>query len=145
MVLSTAQPKFATDWSRDARSIVFNSWDARRSSDIWALSLDGTKQAFPIVQTQANEQSAQLSPDGHWIAYQSDESERAEIYVQRFPGPGDRWPVSTAGGTQVRWGRGELFYVGPNGALMAVSFRPMSNASAPDVGAPVPLFVPPSG
>ena len=145
VVLSTAQPKFATDWSRDGRWLVFNSWDGQRSSDIWALPLDGTKQAFPIVQTQADELNAQLSPDGHWIAYQSDESERAEIYVRPFPGPGDRWPVSTGGGRQARWGRGELFYVAPNGGLMAVRFRATANASPPEIGSPIPLFVPPLG
>ena len=67
-----------------------------------------------------------------------------EIYVQPFPGPGSKWPISINGGSQVRWRRDgkELFYVALDGRLMAVSFRAASNAQVPEVGAPVALFVP---
>ena len=53
-----------------------------------------------------------FSPDGRWLAYQSDESGRQEIYVRPFPGPGGRWPISTDGGTEPVWARSgrELFY-----------------------------------
>jgi hypothetical protein len=92
--------------------------------DIWALPLEGRK-AFPVVQTQFNERLGQFSPDGKWIAYQSDKTGRFEIYVQPFPVTGGDFPVSTNGGTQVRWNpRGrELFYVAADDRLMAVPIR----------------------
>jgi hypothetical protein len=100
-----------------------------------------------VVQTNFDEQQAQFSPDGKWIAYQSDESGRAEIYVQPFPGPGNKWPISTNGGSQVRWRRDgkELFYVALDGRLMAVPIRVATNAAPPEVGTPVLLFAPPLG
>ena len=99
---------------------------------------------FPVVQTNFDEQIGQFSPDGSWIAYQSDESGRVEIYVQPFPGPGNKWPISTNGGSQVRWRRDgkELFYVALDGRLMAVPIRVASNGGAPEVGTPVALFAP---
>jgi Tol biopolymer transport system component len=147
LLLSTAQPKFATDWSQDARFVLFMSSDPKTGTDIWALPLDGSGKPFAVVQTNFDEQSGQFSPDGHWIAYQSDESGRVEIYVQPFPGPGNKWPVSTNGGSQVRWRRDgtELFYVGLDGRLMAVPLRVTANTQAPEVGTPVTLFAPPLG
>ena len=143
LLLSTAQTKIATDWSPDGRFVLFNSQDPKRGSDIWALPLDGSGKPFPVVQTNFDEQDAQFSPDGKWIAYQSDESGRVEIYVQPFPGPGNKWPISTNGGSQVRWRRDgkELFYVALDGRLMAV---PSESRRTPDpeVGTPVTLFTP---
>jgi Tol biopolymer transport system component len=146
-LLSTAQPKFVTDWSPDGRFVLFSSADPKKGADIWALPLGGDGKPFAVVQTGFDEQGGQFSPDGHWIAYQSDESGRAEIYVQRFPGRGNKWQVSTNGGSQVRWRRDgkEVFYVGLDGRLMAVPMRVASNAQAPEVGTPVALFAPPLG
>jgi serine/threonine protein kinase/Tol biopolymer transport system component len=87
LLLSTAEPKYATDWSADGRFVLFNSQHPTRSGDIWALPLDGNGKPFPIVQTSADEQRGQFSPDVRWFAFQSNESGRAEIYVQPFPGP----------------------------------------------------------
>ena len=127
VLLSTGQPVNPTDWSRDGRIVLFNSRDPKSGSDIWALPLDG--KPFPIVQTAFDEQAAQFAPDGHWIAYQSNESGVAEVYVRPFPGPGERFAVSIGGGTQVRWGRDgkELFYVARDGQLMAVPIQLTSN------------------
>jgi len=146
-LLSTAQTKIATDWSPDGRYVLFNSEDPKRGSDIWALPLDGNGKPFPAVQTDFEEQNGQFSADGNWIAYQSDESGRVEIYVQPFPGPGNKWQISTNGGSQVRWRRDgkELFYVALDGRLMSVSIRIASNARAPEVGTPVMLFAPQLG
>ena len=144
LVLSTAETKFASDWSANGYFLLFTSQNPKRNGDIWALRLDGKGKPFPVVQTAADEQRGQFSPDGNWIAYQSNESGRPEIYVQPFPGPGSKWPISINGGSQVRWRRDEkeLFYVALDGRLMAVSFRAASNAQVPEVGAPVALFVP---
>jgi dipeptidyl aminopeptidase/acylaminoacyl peptidase len=147
LLLATAQAKLATDWSGDGHLVLFTSHNLKSGFDIWALLLDGNRKPFPVVQTGFDEQGGQFSPDGHWIAYQSDESGRAEIYVQRFPDRGNKWQISTNGGSQVRWRRDgrELFYVALDGRLMAVAIGISSNAQAPDVGTPVALFVPPLG
>ena len=85
----------------------------------------------------------QFSPDGAWVAYQSDESGRDEIYLQPFPGPGGKLPISIGGGVQVRWredGR-ELFYLALDGRLMAVPIQLRSRPQTPSAGAPVSLFL----
>jgi Tol biopolymer transport system component len=146
LLLQTADQKTTSDWSPDGRFVLFDS-QSPKSSDIWAVPLDGTGKPFPVAQTNFDETRGQFSPDGHWIAYQSDESGRDEIYVQPFPGPGNKWPISTNGGSQVRWRRDgkELFYVALDDRLMAVPIRIASNGQAPEVGAPVALFAPPLG
>jgi dipeptidyl aminopeptidase/acylaminoacyl peptidase len=137
-----------TDWSRDGRYLLFTSRDPKGGTDIWALTMDGSSKAFPVVQTAFEEQSAQFSPDAKWIAYQSDESGRSEVYVRRFPGPGEKWRISVEGGAQARWrsdGR-ELMYVSRSDRLMAVPITlPSSPSESPDIGTPVPLFTPPLG
>jgi Tol biopolymer transport system component len=147
LLLSTPEEKSVSDWSADGRFIVFDSHDSKRSTDIWALPVDRKGRPFPIAQTNFDEYRAQFSPDGKWIAFQSDESGRDEIYVQPFPGPGSKWPISTSGGTQVRWRRDgkELFYVALDGRLMAVPFSAMLKIQVAEVGVPVPLFAPPLG
>lgn len=97
---------------------------------------------FPVVQTVFEERDGQFSPDGKWIAYQSNESGRFDVYVQPFPGPGGKLPVSTNGGAQVRWRRDgkELFYIALDGRLMAVPIERTSNGQSLEPGTPVPLF-----
>jgi hypothetical protein len=86
LLLSTAEPKQVTDWSADGRFLLVNSQSRERSGDIWALPLEAHAKPFPVVQTMFDELRGQFSPDVHWIAFQSNESGRAEIYVQPFPG-----------------------------------------------------------
>src|SRR5262249_415037 len=83
-----------------------------------------------------------FSPDGGWIAYQSNESGRFEIYVQPFPGPGGKWQLSTEGGSQPRWRRDgkELFYISPDNKLIAVPIRLSSAGKTVELGTPMPLF-----
>jgi hypothetical protein len=104
--------------------------------------MDGTGKPFPVAQTDFEERDGQFSPDGKWIAYQSNESGRSEIVVQPFPGPGDKLQISTGGGGQVRWrpdGK-ELFYIALDGRLMAVPIRMAFNGQSIEPAAPVPLF-----
>jgi hypothetical protein len=85
----------------------------------------GEREPFPFLQTESNEEHAQFSPDGRWLAYTSDASGRPEIYVQSFPASGGTWRVSTHGGTHPRWRRSdgkELFYLdGRSNTLMAAT------------------------
>ncbi len=85
---------------------------------------DGGK-PFPLFASKFTEAQAQVSPDGRWIAYASDESGRFEIYVTQFPQKRGRWQISTSGGSQPWWrGDGkELFYLGPEQTLMSVAVR----------------------
>jgi Tol biopolymer transport system component len=134
-----------TDWSSDGRYLVFQKADPKTGLDLWALPFDRDgRPGTPIVVTQTNaaELHGQLSADGKWIAFQSNESGHAEIYVQPFPGPGPKSRVSSNGGIQVRWrpdGR-ELFYLAADGRLMAVPIPAGSSGSTIEPGAAIPLF-----
>jgi serine/threonine protein kinase len=109
-----------TDWSTDERLLVFTS----TQRDIFAVPVDGTSEPFHVADSQFAESNGQLSPDGEWLAYQSDESTTLEIWVQRFP-RGPRFRISSGGGVQARWRRDgrELYYLGADGTLMAVPIR----------------------
>ena len=138
LLLSTSEAKFPMDWSPDGRFLLYDSVSPKGDVDIWALPLDGGK-PFEVVQTQFNERLGQFSPDGKWIAYQSEKTGRFEIYVQPFPGTGGDVQVSTDGGTQVRWNPrgGELFYVAADDRLMAVPIRVGVNAATFETGRPL--------
>jgi eukaryotic-like serine/threonine-protein kinase len=103
-------------------------------TDIWVLPLVGDRKPWPLAQTKFNESQPRFSPDGHWIAYTSDESGRSEVYVQPFPGPGGKSQVSTDGGNWPIWARNgrELFYANGN-KMMSVSIttHPSFDASTP--------------
>ena len=111
-----------TGWSRDGKFLLFDVNDPKPvgPSDIWVLPLD-TRKPYPFVNSTATERLAVFSPDGRWVAYQSNETGRAEIYVRSFTGSGRPRRVSTDGGAQphFRHDGNELFYVAPDGALMA--------------------------
>ncbi|MBI1954924.1 MAG: PD40 domain-containing protein [Acidobacteria bacterium] len=95
----------------------------------------------PSIYFQSNfiETQAQISPDGRWLAYLSNESGRDEVYIQRFPTAGAKRQVSTNGGVQPRWRRDgkELFYMALDTKLMTVAVR---GEEALEFGAPAPLF-----
>jgi serine/threonine protein kinase/Tol biopolymer transport system component len=128
------------DWSHDGRFLVYTTNDPKTRGDLWTVPLAGDRTPVPFANSSYDESSGQFSPDGRWIAYRSDESGRYEIYVQPFPGPGERRRVSSDGGTEPRWradGR-EIFYISPDAKMIAVPFR--SSGPAPGIGTPVTLF-----
>jgi Tol biopolymer transport system component len=130
--------KHPLDWSRDGRFALFASESPTTRGDIWILPLSGEGKAAPLVQSRFVEMDGQISPDGRWFAYSSDESGRAEVYVQSFADASKRYQVSTSGGSRPRWrGDGkELFFLAGN-ALQSVSI----NAGASfDAGQPKDLF-----
>ena len=106
----------------DGRYIVYAVRHDGRS-DLRALPLFGERTPFDVARTSFAESNGRFSPDGRWVAYQSNETGRAEVYVQPFPGPGPKSQVSVGGGTLPRWPRdgGELFYLAPDNRLMVVS------------------------
>jgi hypothetical protein len=144
LLLETPGGGVAMDWSSDGRFLLYHCPRLTTRNDLWALPMDGDKKPFAVAQSTFNELNGQFSADGKWIAYQSDESGRSEIYVQPFPGPGDKTQVSTTGGGQVRWradGK-ELFYIALDGRLMAVPMQLPSKGGTVDAGRPAPLFAP---
>ena len=135
----TESNKLALDWSQDGRYIFETIRDPKTKWDIWVLPLFGDRKPFPYVQTEFNEMYARLSPDGHWLAYSSDETKRTEIYVQTFPTPGGKWQISINGGLSPVWSRDGkgLFYIGADQKLMAVK---VTGGKKFEVGRPRPLF-----
>jgi serine/threonine protein kinase/Tol biopolymer transport system component len=133
----------STDWSPDGKVLLYRLLDPKTATDIWALPLEGDRRPFPVVQTGFEERDGQFSPDGKWIAYQSNESGRFEVYVQPFPGPGGKTQVSIDGGAQPRWQRDgrELFYIALDGHLHSVPMRFASNGTTLQVGTPGRLFM----
>ncbi len=131
--------------SPDGTQLVFSenssidrpSGGTANNVDLMSLPLQRDRRPQPLVQTPFNEINGEISPDGRWLAYESNESGRFEVYVRPFPNVNDgRWQVSTGGGTRPVWARNgrELFYVTPSGdALMsvAVSGGPTFKASNP--------------
>ena len=111
----------AESFSHDGQNLAYEITTTQTGHDIWIMPLSGDRKPQPFAADRFSEWSPTFSPDGHWMAYGSDESGRAEIYVRPFPGPGGKWQISTEGGDRVVWSRDgtELFY--RNGSkLMAV-------------------------
>jgi eukaryotic-like serine/threonine-protein kinase len=123
-LLTDTRNKTPLSWSPDGKSLLYSTGAfVVGNTDIWLLPIDGQGKPSPFLQTPFNETEARFSPDGHWVAYVSNETGSAEVYVTRFPGPGGKWPVSTGGGNYPRWradGR-ELFYLERDGRVVAVS------------------------
>ena len=115
----TAGPPLS--WTHDGSILAFVNVHPVTRQDIWTLTVDGKAQPRPFLQTRFAEGGPVFSPDGRWLAYVSDESGRSEVYVQPFPGPGEKIRVSTDSGSEITWpGRGhELFYRSGN-SMMAV-------------------------
>ena len=126
LLLKTPNHKTILDWSADGRYILYEEADPKNKTDLWVLPLFGDRKQFKFLGTPFNEDRASFSPDGHWIAYSSDESGIRQVYVQSFPTVTGKWQISTArtAATMPRWGRDgkELFYDGA-GPLMAVDLK----------------------
>jgi Tol biopolymer transport system component len=116
---SDARNTAQASWASDGRTIVFSEELPATSNDIWTTRAGESPE--PLIATRARELGPRLSPDSRWIAYESDESGRNEVYVRPFPNVNEgRWTLSTTGGWTPVWapdGR-ELFYM--NGATLMV-------------------------
>jgi Tol biopolymer transport system component len=101
-----------TSWSPDGKLLAFSQQNTVTRRDIWVVQMDGERKPMPLIETPADESVPRFSPDGHWLAYVSDESGRPEIYVLAYPPSGQKWQISTSGGREAVWSRNgsELFY-----------------------------------
>ncbi len=124
-------------WSLDDRQILF-TLQTSQGSHLELLPVGGGEPTR-FLTSAGSETNGQISPDGKWVTYASDESGAWEIYVTSFPGAAGKWQVSRGGGTEPRWrGDGkEIFYIAPSGMLMAV---PVNGETTFATGTPAPLF-----
>ena len=134
----SASNKAMTDWSRDGRYLAFNNQAPQASRDVYVLDLKEGRREQPVVNSQFDELAGAFSPDGKWIAYVSDESGAAEVYLQGFPAGGRKHRVSRDGGVTPRWSRdGRELYYWSRDAMMAVQ---VSSSSALALTMPRVLF-----
>jgi Tol biopolymer transport system component len=154
LLLKSENVKHASDWSRDGRFLLYTEAGANTQGDIWVLpnplGAAGESKPYRFLQTAADESEAQLSPDGRWVAYTSNESGTGEVYVRPFPTGEGQWKVSVKGGMEPRWrgdGR-ELYYLespsdrqqaGSGWTFMATPVTGGANGAFV-AGKPLPLF-----
>jgi serine/threonine-protein kinase len=121
-------------WSPDGKYLTFEQGAPGKGVDIYALAVGTGAKPLLISNGKYNEGSPKFSPDGSWVAFCTNESKRAEVYVQPFPGPGPKIQISSEGGTDPIWSRGgrELFYRDGD-KLMAVdvALKPAFRAGKP--------------
>jgi eukaryotic-like serine/threonine-protein kinase len=142
LLLKSDEPKVPYSWSPDGRSLLYTVQSPKTKDDVWILPMDGSQKPPMLFQgTQFNETGAKFSPDGHWIAYQSDETGRFEVYVREFLLGSDGKPAATAphlisngGGTVLIWrddGKELLYVSGDNRTVMSaeVSTKPVFRSS----------------
>jgi Tol biopolymer transport system component len=108
-------------WSPDGSKVILETVGKDSGYDLWIATTEG--KTMPFAVTPATEMAAAISPDGRWVAYESNETGRTEILVQSFPSPGTRYQVTTAGGGNPLWVNGgkELLYATREGKLASVS------------------------
>ena len=131
--------KHPFDWSADGRLLLYGLGQPKSPrQDIWVLPFDGDPRPYPWLATPFDESEARFSPDGRWVAYESDETGIREVMVRAFRSPAVRIQISAGGGTQPRWSRDgtELYYVSDY-HLMTV---PVRAGAILEPGAPQPLF-----
>jgi len=131
------------DWSRDGRLVLYHELTPGAGLDLWVLPVtphgDPLPHAKPqpYLRTPFNETGGRFSPDAppRWVAYQSDETGRYEVYIQAYPEPRGKFQISTNGGRYPQWGAGgrELFYVSPDNKLMAASLTIGAESVEPSV------------
>lgn len=155
VLYTSNEETWGTDWSPDGKYLLLSKgkYIGGNPCDIWVLPLVGERVPFPLVKTPFLEVDARISPDGKWIAYQSNETGSWEIYIIPFTPPsedpssaaeptrGGKWQVSTHGGSQVKWrGDGkEVFFVsGGDSKITAVEISVTNNGL--EIGAATSLF-----
>jgi eukaryotic-like serine/threonine-protein kinase len=138
LLVESTEDKYVCDWSRDGTTLVFAS-RGEQNWDLWAMRVTGDRKPFPVRKTKFSELNAALSPDGRFLAFQSNESGPYEIYVQEFPEARSKWQISPSGGRDPQWradGR-ELFFRSLDARVMAV---PIEKGPGFAAGTPQALF-----
>jgi Tol biopolymer transport system component len=145
LIAASDQLRFAYSWSVDGR-LLYSTVASQGNVDLWIVPMAGDRRPRAFLNAPFREAYGGFSPDGLWVAYQSNESGRPEVYVRPVAPPGavdtaaGQWQVSTAGGVFPAWrpdGK-ELYYLNPAGVMMAASITVTGTTLAS--GAPVALF-----
>jgi serine/threonine-protein kinase len=138
-LLTGGNDKYPGSVSPDGKVLAFSEQDPETRLDLWVLPLEGERRPKPFLQTPYIEMRPAFSTDGHWLAYQSNQSGRDEVYVQAYPGPGAKVQISTDGGTEPVWGGNgrELFYRNGRKVLAVALIKTSPEFLA---GKPVELF-----
>jgi Tol biopolymer transport system component len=112
VLLQRDSPLWPWFWTRDGKHMLFQSLNPATGDDLWIMAMEGDRTPRPLLNSQFSEEWAQVSPDGKWVAYNSDESGRPEVYVAPFPAMGSKARVSTEGGVHPQWAPNgkELYY-----------------------------------
>jgi eukaryotic-like serine/threonine-protein kinase len=132
--------QYPSDWLRDGSALLVTEQGGPEGQDILVQPADGSA-ARPYAATAANESAARISPDGRWVAYTSDESGRAEVYLDSYPQPGKRITISSGGGAHPVWrGDGRELYYWRDGALIAVRLDAPAGGTPSVRGAETVLF-----
>jgi len=148
LVLKSPAAKYPQSWSTDGRWLLYTSIDPVTKEDLWVVPMSGTTAGTPepFLATNYRETDASFSPDGHFVAYVSDESGTSDVYVRTFPpSSGGKWVVSSGGGYQPRWrsdGK-ELLYVSARAQLISAETRTAASTfthSTPRVLFPAPIY-----
>jgi eukaryotic-like serine/threonine-protein kinase len=129
----------AQDVSPDGRTLVYVERAANGIFDIWTLPLSGTDKPTALLQSPFDKKEVRFSPDGRFLAFISNESGHAEVYVMPYPGPGEKMRLSSGGARLLEWGRDgkELIYLSADGRLMSL---PIRTGPSLQTGTPVELF-----
>jgi len=132
----------ASTWSPNGKYLIFerDTGAAHTGRDLWLLPIEGDRTPRPLLQTNADEYEARVSPDGRWIAYTSDENGQREVYISPFPSMSAKRQISLAGGISARWrgdGR-EIFYLSPDYTIHAAQMQLAGDHF--DVARVTPLF-----
>src|SRR4030095_4930685 len=147
LLLETPDNKYAQDWSKDGRFLLYSVTDPTTGRDLFVLPMDGDRKSIVVAKTEFEELNGQFSPDGKWVAYETNESGRFEIVVQPFPSASGKWQVSTGGGIQPRWradGK-ELYFIAPERKLMAASVTASGTTFAAGMAVALfPVKIPPN-
>jgi serine/threonine-protein kinase len=133
--------QFPQAWHPSGKLLAFRQFGAETGSDLWLLPMDGDdtsgwKPGTPrlLMGSRFDENGAAFSPDGAWIAFESDETGRSEVYVSTFPDLKRRWQVSTEGGVGPRWSRAtkELYFISPDQRVMVAAYAQQGDTFSAD-------------
>jgi Tol biopolymer transport system component len=142
VLIESGETKVPVDFSLDGRFLLYRVTDPKTNFDLWVRPMSGEEKPFPLVKTVSDETNGQFSPDGRWVAYDSNASGRSEVYVQPFPPMGGLSQISFEGGAQPRWNSNgkEIFFISLDSKMMAAPVDLSRDGKSLVSRTPVALF-----